>query len=662
MIRQKALLLIVLICALSAMVTVSYAGTTEQGKIFFASDRDGDLEVFSMNSDGSGQTQLTWDKATDTNPSVELKSASKVAFQTNRDGNFEIYTMDASGKGQKPVKPHKADDVYPAISPDGKKIAFASNRVGGYGYDIYVMNADASGKVERLTFHKANDSRPVWSHDGGKISFVSNHVKDTKTGNKKSVEHIWVMDADGTDQKQITFNDAREDTDPAFSPKGDTITFAGRKVTQPGDVKNDNGSWGKSTGENQATKVEAYDIYTATVGGGMITQRTFDAANDSDPYFSTDGESIAFTSNRNIQMGYEIYTMTKKGLDQKPITLATGDDLAPSWGGNIYPLSRIIPTIEESQQQIPGKDIDLFINDKAWETPPGSRGSGEGKPPTLTCAESFKGKILYDSHYNHGSGSDPEIYCMNPDGSGQMQLTFNDDETWDQAPSKSPDGKWAVFMSDRDGNQNIYLMSAEGGEQAALTLFLAYDGAPVWSPDGTKIAFSSERDGNAEIYVMDAAGANQKRLTVNPGEDSDPTWSPDSKKIAFIRDYQIKVMDAADGGNEENIGVAGHYAYDTSWSPNGKKIAFSAGEGWVLLFRHLHLVNVDGGGLKDLTLGNDSVDRAPDWSPDGSTIIYDRFAGSVGQDALFQLTTVPAAGGNSTMLTSPPSWNHNPDW
>ena len=84
-----------------------------------------------------------------------------------------------------------------------------------------------------------------------------------------------------------------------------------------------------------------------------------------------------------------------------------------------------------------------------------------------------------------------------------------------------------VFTSRRDGNNEIYVMDADGENQENLSNHPAYDAQPDWSPDGTKIAFVSRRDGVSQIYVMDADGKNVIRLTEGQGRTEDPDWSPD---------------------------------------------------------------------------------------------------------------------------------------
>ena len=113
-----------------------------------------------------------------------------------------------------------------------------------------------------------------------------------------------------------------------------------------------------------------------------------------------------------------------------------------------------------------------------------------------------------------------------------------------------------AFVSDRNGNFEIYVMDINGKSQRRLTNNVHDDSSPSWSPDGKRIVFASARDGNLEIYVMDADGGNPKNLTNNPFDDRFPSWSPDGKRIVFTSErdenMEIYVMDA-NGGNPQNL-------------------------------------------------------------------------------------------------------------
>ena len=80
------------------------------------------------------------------------------------------------------------------------------------------------------------------------------------------------------------------------------------------------------------------------------------------------------------------------------------------------------------------------------------------------------------------------------------------------------------------------MIDSDGSNELQLTTSLAYDGHPAWSPDRTKIVFVSNRTGNRDIWMMDSDGGNKKQLTIDRACDWLPAWSPDGKKIAFVSD------------------------------------------------------------------------------------------------------------------------------
>jgi Tol biopolymer transport system component len=216
-----------------------------------------------------------------------------------------------------------------------------------------------------------------------------------------------------------------------------------------------------------------------------------------------------------------------------------------------------------------------------------------------------------------------DIYVMSADGLTQSRLTT--DPAWDGVPAVSPDGLRILFESMRDGNNEIYVMNADGTGQTNLTRHPAADERPTWSPDGTKILFVSDRDGDLDIFVMDADGSNAVNLTRSPGIDRPASWSPDGTKIAFSTnrtgDFEIFIMNA-DGSDPVNLtNDPARVDFAPAWAPDGARIAYTsrltdAPRTDVLV------MNADGSGRRDLTANPATDDRGPSWSPDGAWIVF----------------------------------------
>ncbi len=180
-------------------VDPSWTPTPEPGEIsktiVFASDRDGNFEIYVMNIETLAVTRLTFREGSpDRKPTIS-PDGTKIAFQSFIDENWEIFVMDADGRNVKQLTFNPADDTQPAWSPLGNKIAFVSNRDGNY--EIYSMDVDGANK-RNLTNNLTNDLKPSWSPDAEEITFQSD-----RTAPGKRFE-IFTMRNDGTEQNQIT--------------------------------------------------------------------------------------------------------------------------------------------------------------------------------------------------------------------------------------------------------------------------------------------------------------------------------------------------------------------------------------------------------------------------------------------------------------------------
>ena len=263
-----------------ASVDLAYAIET---KIAFISTRDGNAEIYAMNSDGTNIVRLTKHPAIDAYPAWS-PNGTKIAFTSNRrnGSTHEIYIMDADGKAPvrltKNNQPVPAYDESPSWSPDGRRIAFASNREGNS--EIYVM--DTNGKnIVQLTRTIDREATPSWSPDGSKIAYVSRDIN--------ADSDIYVMNADGGNPANLTRNPGAMNRDPSWSPDGRRIAFE---------------SWG----------VENHDIYVMDTDGKNVVQLNDNFAWDAFPAWSPDGRHIVFTSLRNL-VGEELFLMNPDGTN-----------------------------------------------------------------------------------------------------------------------------------------------------------------------------------------------------------------------------------------------------------------------------------------------------------------------------------------------------------
>lgn len=280
---------------------VSFGGNAEEAAdlrveapILFASTRAASTyDVFAMSPDGSGVTRLTANPGQDTRPWLS-PDGSRVAFASNRDGDDEIFVMNVDGSGVVKLTKNAVVDRNPTWSGDGTRIAFESNRNGNF--EIYAMNVDGAG-IARLTTNASSDTQPAFSRDGTRIAFVSLRDGDSE---------IYAMNVDGSGLKKLTTNAGVSDVTPSWSADGTRIAFSSNR---DGD----------------------FEIYTTDAAtGAFVVKLTTNANVDQAPSWSRDGARIVFQSNR-VSGNYDIFRMLADGTAVTRLTNHAKFDVAPAW-------------------------------------------------------------------------------------------------------------------------------------------------------------------------------------------------------------------------------------------------------------------------------------------------------------------------------------------
>ena len=351
--------------------TIGTGTFTVQRGVLFETNRDGNPEIYLMNSDGSQPINLTNHPDTD-NYAAWSPDGTRIAFMSRRSGNNEIFVMNADGSNPTNLTNHPDSDYNPVWSPDGNRIVFTTNRestgptlsvdpklvINGYNIEIFVMHADGSGQTN-VSNHPGWDGYPSWSPGGDQLVFQTN--RDESNGILLGIvpvdlgQEIYLVNADGTNPTNLS-NSPENDVYPVWSPDGSKIAFQSFRDGNP-------------------------EIYVMNPDGTGQTRLTTHPESDISPSWSPDGSWITFHSDRDGNM--EIYKIMVSGLSQTRLTNDLEWDWGASWSldgskivfqsfrdGNseIY----IMNATGASQQRLtdnPGWDVHPVWGSPAWMPP-----------------------------------------------------------------------------------------------------------------------------------------------------------------------------------------------------------------------------------------------------------------------------------------------------
>jgi Tol biopolymer transport system component len=401
------------------------------------------------------------------------------------------------------------------------------------------------------------------------------------------------------------------------------------------------------------------EIYSKSGDNSPQINLTNYSGRDDSPVLSPDGTRIAFARD-----SINIYVMNSDGSNVRSVTHYGPESLSPrvydpAWSPDgkkllfVRSLSHGGGTSGIAVVNADGSDNPTFFpldtseaGDPAW-SPDGTRIAFVGR----------------ERSFNPDGDLRFYLFVMNADGSGKTRVatdllpfTSTIYPLDASGPSWSPDGTRLAFVSTRDGNPEIYTVSATGGAVTRLTNNPAADTLPTWLAGGDGIAFTSTRDGGQDVYVMYSNGALVFRITGDAGNNFDADWQVASptppapasaaSRLAFLRVNPANADDTdiytsnPDGTNEVNITHSAQKEKSPAWSPDGKLIAYVRRPD-----RQLFVMNADGTNARPLAVVSDAADK-PAWSPDGRRIA---FIG--GSDLAYTIAVVNLDGtGNELLL------------
>jgi len=560
------------IAAALATVAVSLAA------FYLFTPRTSDVKPFDVNN--FKFSQVTYQSGEELFPSLS-PDGKTIIYASRASGNWDIYSQRIGGTNPLNItKDSDASDTQAVFSPDGERIAFRSERMGG---GIFLMGATGENP-KRISDFGFN---PSWSSDGKEIAVALEGI--TNAGSRlldKST--LWAINAETGEKRLVADSDAVQ---PAWSPNGKLITF-----------------W---TADEKGKR----DIQVVDAKGGMPKAITNDAAVDWNPIWSADGKFLYFASDRGGNMNFWRVAIDEQTGDingefqAATIPSSLGQHFSFSRDGKqlAYVQNNSRATIQHIEfdpkaEKVVGQPINLMENTQTAYHPAIS-------PDGEQIAFSSVGAPVED------------IFIVNKDGTGLRNLT--DDKAKDRLPRWSPDGKQITFYSNRNGKYEIWSVNPDGSNLRMLTdapniATLRYG---VWSPDGKQMAYVSGDEGVAiidatkdfhtqtpfvipridekTIFELWSWSLDGKYLTGRaqdengsiPGivaysvadktykklneKGSNPMWLSDNRRILYNLDDKIFLLDTKTGQSREILASRGNYIHHFEMTRDDRTIYFT---------------------------------------------------------------------------------------
>jgi tricorn protease len=466
----------------------------------------------------------------------------------------DVWVVETIGGIARPVTMHEAHDTEPVFSPDGRFIAFSSNRNGSY--DVFVVPVQG-GKPRRLTFDSATDDVNGWSPDGKSILFTS-----TRSTAFPPSRELYTVPVEGGRQQRISVNEGR---DGVFSPKGDQIAYVR--------------------------------------GAGTWYRKGYRGSSNDD-----------------------IWISNADGSHNRRLTTFTGQDGSPMWSGDgqfVYYVSEFFGTPANIvRQDAAGKTTPVQITFHKDEAVRKARISGPGRDGSQWIVYECGGD-LWVACTREGESPRRVAIEVYADDKSNAEQTRNFTQGCTEF-AVSPDEKHVAFVV----HGNLCLMSIEGGKARRLTTTASSDHSLAWAPDGQKILFVSDRDGHDDIYAVEpndpehpkmgeALQFKVTRLTETADPEIDLQFLPDGKRVAFRRGGQLWTMNP--DGTDQKLLVKEKEVLDYEFTNDGKWLAYSRRDG--SFASEVYVMPAGGGEVHNVT-HYATLNYGASWSKDGKKLAF----------------------------------------
>jgi Tol biopolymer transport system component/C-terminal processing protease CtpA/Prc len=499
-----------------------------------------------------------------TEPTVS-PDRSEIAFVSGGD----IWTVALGGGEARLLVSHAANESRPVYAPDGRRLAFTSNRTGNG--DIYVLTFD-TGELRRVTFDDFSDQLDAWSRDGRWLYFSS------LSRDISGMNDIFRVSPEGGTPMAVSADRYTNEFFSAPSPDNAAVAFTARGIASA--------QWwrkGRShIDESEIWVLRGVNGTTNASSPPAYEQLTMRGAKEMWPMWDANGRSLFYVSDRGgAQNIWQRSTgQAQTGAAHAVTKFTDGRVLWPSISND-------------------GRVIVFERNFRIWK---------------LDTSNNAVSEVAIT---RRGAAAEPTVE--------HLRLTDRIDEF-----ALAPDGKKVAFVV---RGEVFAASSADGGDAARITVSPADESQVAWSPDSRRLVYVSDRDGTRHLFSYDFASNAETQLTHAAEGDATPRFSPDGKLLAFERagrelrvlNVETKTERVVATGTFERPPLNPDRPF--VWSPDGRWIAYMPIA--AKLFRNVQVVRADEGSGAVVSVAQpvsflaNVFSNTVSWSPDGTFMLFD---------------------------------------
>jgi tricorn protease len=471
----------------------------------------------------------------------------------------DLWLVNEDGSNPRRLTVHTARDIHPRFSPDGKWIAFSSNRYGNL--DLFVMPA-AGGEAKQLTFHSGGDTVVGWSRDSRRVIFSAARGRVYP-----GIPSLYEVPVEGGLEQPLP---ADWGYWGSYSPDGKKFAFNRHPMTWW--RKHYRGSYSADLWVMNVEKKSFQKILDADLPDIQKPNNFWPMYGNGEIFFVSDREVMAAAGSPEVMKSTNnIWKIPENGGRPVQVTRHRSGSLffpAMSADGKIivYEENFGLWKLETATGRTSEVKIEIAADskDNNFEivTYNGQADDYHLSPTTRRAVISIRG----------------EIFTIATDRGDITRVTRS--YARDSSPAWSPDGNWIAFTSDQSGQDEVWVADTQGKNAKKLSNADTEKFAVVWSPDSKSVAYTA---GDRKLYLVEVASGQSKVLVSNEASNiQGPQFSPDGKWIAYTkadRDLRPHVWIASVASGEEKRLPDDALWSSTSprWTPDGKKLIFLAG-------------------------------------------------------------------------------------